>query len=375
MGRRPGRDADRGHDQAAHGGDRDATRPQNLFRLGAARSESDCQRVLVCLFGMHIDLPPFRPHPLVRGGHLQTIVGSYLPSPAAKGVVLHRVSLPDGDAIALHDDGGLSDRSVAILVHGLAGSHQSGYMARSSAKLRAAGVRVFRMDLRGCGAGLSLARHPLHAGRSEDLAAVIDYVRSACSGCSIHIVGFSMGANIALKLAGEQGLSARFSSLMAVSPPIDPASCPRRIARGFSRVYDRRFVRSLVTHICQRRAAVPDGLYRPLVPHPRRLVEFDSLFTAPLSGFADVHDYYARASSNIVLSKIAVPTLIVTAASDPIVPVASFERASYSPTTQLVVAPCGGHLGFIAACGTDADRRWLDWRVLEWVQSQGQRLT
>lgn len=319
---------------------------------------------------MHIDLPPFRPHPLVRGGHLQTIVGSYLPSPAAIQSTVHRVLLPDGDAIALHDDGDSSNRAVVILVHGLGGSHQSGYMVRCSAKLRAAGFGVFRMDLRGCGAGLGLARRPLHAGRSEDLAAVIDHVRSQCPHSPIHVVGFSMGANIALKLAGELGELAEFSSLMAISPPIDLALCTQHIARGLSRVYDRRFVRSLMQHIRRRIALAPDALWRPLVPHPRRLIEFDSLFTAPLSGFADVHDYYARASSGTVLARIAVPTLIVAAASDPIVPVASFERASYSPTTQLVIAPCGGHLGFIGAGGIDADRRWLDWRVVEWIKSR-----
>jgi hypothetical protein len=139
--------------------------------------------------------------------------------------------------------------------------------------------------------------------------------------------------------------------------------------RGLNWLYDRRFVRSLVKHIRKQVATVPDALSRPLVPHPRRLVDFDSLFTAPLSGFADVHDYYAQASSGVVLSRIAVPTLIVAAASDPIVPVASFERASYSQATQLVIAPCGGHLGFIAAGGIDPDRRWLDWRVVDWVLS------
>lgn len=331
---------------------------------------------------MLIDLPPFRPHPLVRGGHLQTIVGSHLPGPSVNGATLHRVPLPDGDAIALHNDagetrdaggagdGGLSDRNVIVLVHGLGGSHESGYMVRCSAKLRAAGARVFRMDLRGCGAGIGLARHPLHAGRSEDLAAVIDYVRRECPSSAIHVVGFSMGANIALKLAGEQGAAAKLASVMAVSPPIDLAMCTRHIARGLSRVYDRRFVRSLVKHVRQRMAAVPDGLYRPLVPHPRRLIEFDSLFTAPLSGFADVDDYYARASSNTVLARISVPTLIITAASDPIVPVGSFERASFSPTTQLAIAPCGGHLGFISARGLDADRRWIDWRIVSWVRSR-----
>jgi uncharacterized protein len=326
---------------------------------------------------MLIELPPFRPHPLVRGGHLQTIVATYLPNPTPLRATLHRVPLLDGDAIALHDDGGQSNSDIAILIHGLGGSHQSSYMIRCSAKLRAAGVRVFRMDLRGCGAGMALARHPLHAGRSEDLAAVINYVNRDCPGCSIHVVGFSMGANIALKLAGELGADApsHLASVMAISPPIDLAMCTSNMHRGLNRFYDQRFVRSLVRHIGQQITAVPDALSRPLVPHPRRLLDFDSLFTAPLAGFADVHDYYARASSNSVLSRIAVPTLIVTAATDPIVPAASFERATYSPTTQLVIAPCGGHLGFIAMRGHDSDRRWLDWRVVEWVQSRRSQQT
>src|SRR6476646_7020111 len=150
---------------------------------------------------MLLELPPFRPHPLVRGGHLQTIVGTYLPGGAANGATLHRVPLPDGDAIALHcdaggsSDGGVSNRDVVVLVHGLGGSHESGYMVRCSAKLRAAAVRVFRMDLRGCGAGLGMALRPLHAGRSEDLAAVINYVARECPSSAIHVVGFSMGAN------------------------------------------------------------------------------------------------------------------------------------------------------------------------------------
>jgi predicted alpha/beta-fold hydrolase len=157
---------------------------------------------------------------------------------------------------------------------------------------------------------------------------------------------------------------------MAVSPPIDLIECTRNIQRGFNRVYDRRFVRSLVRHIRQRTALVPGALSRPLVPRPRRLLEFDSLFTAPLAGFTDVQDYYIRTSSGAFLTRIAVPTLIVTAASDPIVPVAPFERATYSATTQLVIAPCGGHLGFIAAAGIDPDLRWLDWRVVEWITGQ-----
>ena len=365
---------------------------------------------------MPLDFPPFRPHPLVRGGHLQTILGCYLPGQVQVLGVQRRVPLWDGDEIVLHDDGpspsllagtkpgpgaplagsdsddrelltpgycdgkryGSSDQNwqsgdpVAILIHGLGGCHQSGYMRRCSEKLRARGVRVFRMDLRGCGAGAALARNALHAGRSEDAAAALAFVVEHCPDSPVHLVGFSMGANIVLKLAGELGsdVPPNLASVMAVAPPIDLVECSRNMQRGLNRYYDRTFVRGLVQHVRRREQLVPDALSRPLVPHPRKLVEFDSLFTAPLSGFADVNDYYTRASSGPLLAKITVPALVIAAASDPIVPVLSFEQASFSPTTQLIITPCGGHLGFIAASGPDPDRRWIDWRVVEWIESQ-----
>jgi predicted alpha/beta-fold hydrolase len=332
---------------------------------------------------MPLDFPPFRPHPLVRGGHLQTIVGSYLPGARPCPAVLHQVALPDGDALAVYEDapadprqtGIVPQHDVVILVHGLGGCSESSYMLRCSAKLRERGFRVFRMNLRGCGAGIGLARQPLHAGRGEDAAAVLEHVHAHCPHSPIHLVGFSMGANIVLKLAGELGGGAppHLASVMAVSPPIDLVQCTRSIQRGLNRIYDRRFVRCLVKHTTQRIAAIPDALSRPLTPRPRRLVDFDSVFTAPLSGFADVDDYYTRASSGPVLGRIAVPTLIITAASDPIVPVSAFEAASYSATTQVEIAPCGGHLGFVAARGIDPDRRWLDWRVVDWVAARAAR--
>jgi predicted alpha/beta-fold hydrolase len=279
------------------------------------------------------------------------------------------VPLGDGDALALHDDGPPEGRAAVVLIHGLSGCHQSGYMVRCSAKLRARGVRVFRMDLRGCGAGFAWARHPLHAGRSEDAAAVLEFVSQLCPGLPVHLIGFSMGGNLVLKLAGELAGDAppHLASVMAVSPPIDLVACCTAMQQGFNRVYDRRFVRGLVADIARRINEVPGAVVKPLVPLPRRLLEFDSVFTAPAAGFADVDDYYCRASSGRVLERIAVPALIVTAASDPIVPLRPFEVARYSPTTHVVIAPCGGHLGFVAAGGIDPDRRWLDWRVVEWV--------
>jgi predicted alpha/beta-fold hydrolase len=331
---------------------------------------------------MSLAFPNFEPHPLIRGGHLQTILGAYIPWQRIQyRARQHKVPLPDGDAIVLHDDlpaageDALAPPSpVVLLLHGLGGCHLSGYMQRCAAKLTSRGYRVFRMDLRGYGAGFAFARHPVHAGRSEDAGAALAFVIEQCPDSPVHMVGFSMGANIALKLAGELGelAPANLASVMAVAPPIDLVECSRNMERTSNRIYDRNFVGSLLRHIENRRRIVPDALHRPLDPPPRRLVEFDNRFTAPLSGFADAHDYYTRASSGAILKHIAVPTLILTAANDPILPVGPFERASYSPTTRLVVTPCGGHLGFVARRGIDPDRRWLDWRVIEWIESHRQ---
>jgi predicted alpha/beta-fold hydrolase len=325
---------------------------------------------------MSLAFPQFAPHPLVRGGHLQTIVGAYLPwRRVAYRAVQVRVPLDDGDQLVLHDDvpaGWQPGDSVALLVHGLGGCYLSSYMQRCMAKLTARGCRVFRMDLRGSGAGFSLARHPVHAGRSEDARAALRAVSERCPDSPIHVVGFSMGANIVLKMAGEYGPAAppELASILAVSPPIDLIECSRNMHRGTNRWYDRRFVRNLLAHVARRERQVPDALTAPLNPKPRKLVEFDEQFTAPLSGFADARDYYERASSGPLLRHIAVPALIVTAANDPIIPVAPFERASYSPTTRLVITPCGGHLGFLGRSGIDPDRRWLDWRVIDWIGGQ-----
>jgi predicted alpha/beta-fold hydrolase len=322
---------------------------------------------------MPLDLPPFRPHPLVPGGHLQTIFGCYLPwKRTTYQAVQHLVPLADGDKIVLHDDRPATWQAgdaVVLMAHGLGGCHLSGYMRRGAAKQTELGYRVFRMDLRGCGAGFPHARHPIHAGRSEDALAALRFMIDLCPQSPVHVVGFSMGANIVLKMAGEMAGQAppELASLMAVCPPIDLIACSQNIQRGTNLIYDRSFVTGLLKHLERRKKLVPGALTRPLNPRPRKLFEFDTHFTAPLAGYADAHDYYSRASSGPLLCRITVPTLIVTAASDPIIPVGPFEQASYSATTQVVITPCGGHLGFIGRAGVDPDRRWLDWRVIDWI--------
>ncbi|MEX2026661.1 MAG: alpha/beta fold hydrolase [Pirellulaceae bacterium] len=326
-------------------------------------------------------LPLFRPHPLFRGGHAQTLAGCYLPGlTIVERATRHCVELTDNDRIVLHEDepdshalenGSRHNRNkIALLVHGLGGSHRSGYLQRCTHKLTARGIRVFRMDLRGCGAGVGLARYPVHAGRSQDVGAALEFILRRYDEASVSVVGFSMGANLILKLLGEWGDLAppRLIAAMAVAPPIDLLECSRSLNGGLGWLYDRAFLTGLVRAAAMRRRHVPDGHHLPPAARPRRLLDFDETFTAPVGGFAGAEDYYQRASAGPLLAQIRVPTLIVTAADDPIIPVGPFERATYSPQTKLVITPSGGHLGFIGVSKIDPDRRWLDWRILEWIE-------
>lgn len=319
------------------------------------------------------DPPPFVPHPLLVGGHGQTLGGflfpGRLPPHHSKNFV---VELDDGDKIVLHDTAPDSWRSgdrIALLLHGLGGSHQSPYMRRISAKLVARGVRAFRMDLRGAGAGEELARRPYHSGRSADAKAVLEFLAELCPRSPCTMVGFSLGGNIVLKLLGEVGPRppGSLDSAAAVCPPVDLEYCSQALARPTGRVYDRYFVRQLLDQVRRREQLDPGSARELFTRRPRRLREFDDLFTARIWEFGDVATYYAQSSALPLLGAIALPTLILASRDDPLIPPGPLESARVSECTRVMLTHSGGHLGYIGRAGVDPDRRWMDWRIVDWV--------
>ena len=143
------------------------------------------------------DLPPFDPHPWLRGGHAQTLAGRYWPTPRqGLASTAHEMALADGDRLVLLESpppGWEPTRPTAMLVHGLAGCAESPYMIRLGARLVDMGIRVVRVNLRGAGRGFGLARGIYHAGRSEDLKAVVNWLGSRDDRSPIAAVGFSLG--------------------------------------------------------------------------------------------------------------------------------------------------------------------------------------
>lgn len=318
--------------------------------------------------------PPFRPHPLIPGGHAQTVAGLYdrvkrFPYRAKR----HQVVLEDGDALVLHEDSpSRSDpeNRIVLLVPGLGGSFRSPFIARIAAKLNVCGFRTFRMDLRGCGAGYRLARLPGHAGRSEDTAAAVRKIAGLYPRSPVTAVGFSMGANMVLKMLGKTGCDplGHLDSAVGVAPPVDLLTCSERMLRLPYRLYGDAFVSSLMREVKRRSRFVEEIRKIPITPLPKTVMEFDDRFTAPLSGFIDVHDYYEQSSSGPLLAKIELPTLVLAARDDPVIPVSIFQGADFSSSTEVLITDHGGHVGYLGVAGVDADRRWMDWRIVDWIE-------
>lgn len=318
---------------------------------------------------------PFSPRWGLANGHLQTIWATYFPyKAAAYHASTHEIQLTDGDRLIVHEDRPASWNSgdrVVILVHGLGGSHLSNHVVRVTDKLEQQGQLVLRMDQRGWGASKEISTGYTHAGRSDDLLDVVRYAADRFPASPITVIGFSLGANITLKFGGEfaHELPEAVDSLLAVAPPIDLMTSSDNI-RSFSNwVYDRTFVRQLNRLlVVQRDKLLATGRVTDLKP-ARNLYDFDDRITARLAGYENAAHYYQSCSSAPLLEKIELPTLIVTAEDDPLIPFSMFRAASFGSSTQVLSVKTGGHLGFLGRDGVDPDPFWLDWRIAEWVQA------
>ncbi len=320
-------------------------------------------------------MPPFKQHPIIRGGHLQTIASVLSLEKRSAGELLdasqHVVRLPDGDAVILHETLTKSDPSrsrplALLLVHGLSGCHASPYMIRLAQKFHSQGAQVFRIDMRGCGVGFELSEQLTHAGRSDDLIQAIDAISVLAPSSELAVIAVSLGGNQILRALGRIGMGFdqpptwydRLTRVVAVSPPIDLLKCSNNMNRPLLRLYNHYFIRGLLSRIPKRVRAREDFRLAISQRYPRTLRELDDRFTAPLSGFENALDYYSQSSSIGLVEAIDVPTLVIASEDDPVVPVDCFSSPAqnWSPSTRLLVSKHGGHVGFI-----DRNRKcWLD---------------
>jgi uncharacterized protein len=255
-----------------------------------------------------------------------------------------------------------------VLVHGLEGSSDSGYMKGSAEKAWAAGFNVVRLNQRNCGGTEQLTPTLYHSGRSADFRAVLVELIERDRLPSIFFAGFSMGGNLVLKMAGELGESApaELRGIVAVAPCFDLAACADALGELRNFIYTRHFVRKLKARM-RRKARMFAGLYSvDGMDRIHTVRDFDEVITARYCGFEGADDYYARSSALHVLGRIQTPTLILTAQDDPFVPFSTFESDTIreNPNVQLVAPRYGGHCGFIS--DEDGEERfWSEARIVE----------
>ena len=323
--------------------------------------------------------PPFRPHRWIAGGHLQSVMTLRARGLKALKPTIRWVALADGDRLAMLDDAPESwtpgDASL-LIVHGLCGCSAASYMLRLASRFTGQGVRVFRLNLRGCGEGVGAAKNITHAGRSADVTAALETIAELTHAGPISAVGVSLGGNQLLRAMGLAGTGTtdvppqwldRIHRIAAISPPIDLKLCSDNMERRLLRPYNRYFIRYLLER-------APEGLRdNPIVTAalhrlPRTMRELDERVTAPLAGFKDAIDYYDRTAAHQVLGDIQVPTLILAASDDPIVPVSCFDlaaRSTWSDSIRLIITRGGGHVGFI---GRGKQRHWMDGLLERWFE-------
>jgi uncharacterized protein len=324
-------------------------------------------------------VPGFEPHPLLRGAHVQTIVGRYIGGGRLKLAALpHQVALPDGDQLLVLEtvpDGWEPRMPAAVLVHGLAGCAEANYMVRVSRRLLGLGIRVVRMNLRGSGDGFGLARQIYHAGRSDDLRQVVRWLHGRIEGSPIALIGFSLGASLVLKAgidAAEDPVPG-LDCLLAANAPIDLVHCARHMRRPENRMYNWNFVRWLRAMVDRLHRRFPE-LGPPGLDGVRTLYDFDDQYTAPRSGFASADDYYTRCSVKDQLGRIALPGLVVHALDDPFIGAEPFLNIESPPALDVELVRHGGHLGYLSRTPWMGTRRWLDSRLSTWLSRRWARM-
>jgi predicted alpha/beta-fold hydrolase len=296
----------------------------------------------------------FIPRRWLRGGHVQTVASFligrrfHLPETEERFVEVE----PDVRVLChCHWQPNRATALTLIVVHGLEGSSDSQYMLGVTQKALNAGMNVIRFNQRNCGGTDSLAPVLYHSGLSNDVAAVARNVIASDGISRIALVGFSMGGNIVLKLAGEWGseVPAQLRAVVAVCPAIDLATSADALHERGNRIYERYFLWALRRRMRQKARLFPEKFDIKRLRGIRSLREFDDKVTAYYCGFTGVDDYYDRASAVHVVDRIAVPTLILYAANDPFVRITPQTRLKIAANQNIVFVETedGGHCAFM----------------------------
>ena len=316
----------------------------------------------------------FRPHPLLRDAHVQTLFPALLRPLPALDIRRERLETPDGDYVDL---GWCGDENksgpLAVLVHGLTGGFESKYLRGTANQLIARGWRCVLLQLRGGGSEANRTPYQYNHGDSRDLRYLWHELKRREPQTPLHSLGWSLGANVTLKALAEEGTNAPLVAAAVASVPFELEPCAQKLRTGFSRVYQNKMLRELYAIIRRKHGPVPvpSMVNLSATLAAKDFFEFDDAYIAPIAGYKNALDYYAKCSSRQFVKSIRIPTLIVHALDDPfmrpdIVP----KESELSPQVTLELSERGGHVGFIGASDWGKPTFWLEQRLTDYLTEQ-----
>jgi len=314
---------------------------------------------------------PFAPARGLASCHAQTIYATLVRPTHVPTLKRERWELPDGDFVDLDSFDGKPGAPHVVSLHGLEGSSRSGYIA---AILRGAAERGWgatAINFRSCSGEPNRLARSYHSGDIGDALSVMQHLRERLTG-PLYAVGFSLGANVLLRLLEETGDASPVDAAAAMSAPFELDVCANTLDSPdpFLRFYRARFLRTLKQKAREKLRRFPGVFDREAMERASTLRAFDDAVTAPLHGFRDATHYYAEASSGPRLHAIRRPTLLLSAKDDPMIPASTHPRdVSSNPHLHLVVTEHGGHVGYVSG-GPLAPRFWGESQMLAFLASR-----
>ena len=288
---------------------------------------------------------PYRAPWWLPGGHAQTLYG-VLFAHAEVGWRRERWDTPDGDFVDVDRLAGRADAPLVVLFHGLEGGSGSHYACAFARQLARRGWRGAVAHFRGCSGEPNRLPRAYHSGDSAEIRWIVARFAAESRGAPLFAAGVSLGGNALLKWLGEDaGAEGMLRAAAAICAPVDLMAAGDALGRGFNLVYTRAFLATMRRKAEEKLSRFPGLFDAAAMRRARTLREFDDVVTAPLHGFRDTDDYWARASAKPHLTRIRVPTLALNARNDPFVPAASLPQVGNSHVALWQPAH-GGHVGF-----------------------------
>ena len=316
---------------------------------------------------------PYSPSWWLPGPHARTMWGRFFRRTPPLPTRIERWETNDDDFLDLIRLDAPKGRPHLVMLHGLEGAPRSHYVRGLFLQALQRGWAADLLLFRGCGAELNRAPRFYHSGETGDVDLVARRLMDADPEAPFVFAGVSLGGNVLLKWLGEMGdsVSAQITGAAAVSVPFDLARASRHIDQGFSRVYQTHFLRSLRRKALAKLERYPKLLARERVEASRTLWDFDDVVTAPVHGFNDASDYYARSSSIGFIDRVRVRTLLLSAADDPFLPPAVLDDvrriAVRNPNLTIEFPRSGGHVGFVSGGNPLKPFYYAEWRVGEFL--------